>query len=30
MVDLADPAGSLQFAGTLQNPIVEYREIPSL
>lgn len=30
MVDLADPAGSLQFAGTLQNPIAEYKEIPSL
>jgi siderophore synthetase component len=30
MVDLADPAGSLQFAGTLQNPIAAYKEIPSL
>jgi siderophore synthetase component len=25
MVDLADPAGSLQFAGTLRNPVAPYR-----
>ncbi len=25
MVDLTDPANSLKFAGTLQNPIAKYR-----
>jgi siderophore synthetase component len=27
MVDLADPAGSLQLAGTLQNPVAGYKKI---
>jgi hypothetical protein len=26
MVDLTDPAGNLQFAGTLRNPVAAFRD----
>ncbi|MCG8388904.1 MAG: hypothetical protein MJA30_25350, partial [Cytophagales bacterium] len=30
MLDLADPVGSLQFAGTLKNPIAPYKRVKAL